>query len=703
MNFHLSGISLSTLSSLHVEHELCALWVLRMLLDLGAWKCMRGYPNKLTSNDELLLGLGLGEYIDREMTPLAFHELLCQRRAGLAKQETALYRPLEPGMRRLGETFWIDEVEQSILVFAGLIHEGGFLDDIADTLGMLNSNKVILTLSVLLGYPKDEVNRALAKNGYLNRSGLIRIDYKKSYQLRSKLEPLAGITDMLFDGTSKIEDLLATHYTPALQSDLELGDYPHLKEYLSDLQLFLDRSISLKRCGVNVLLYGPPGTGKSELARVIAESLGSTLYEVSSTDEDGAPLGGPHRLRAYQLAQHCLSRRTKALVLLDEVEDVFDDHNPYARGFQNEGDRKKGYMNRLLESNPVPAFWVTNNISAIDPAFRRRFDFALELPIPPRGVRRQIAEYHLGKLPVRGEWLDALARHDQISPAILGRAAKVAEIISEKNSTKLESQLIRVIGAQLKVTGRKDKLEIQSQTVTAYQPELLNPDRRLEAVVKGLMRFKSGRLCLYGPPGTGKSVFAEYLAEQMEQPLLLKRASDLLGSFVGETETNITNMFREAEIDQAVLLLDEADSFLRDRRGAQHSWEITQVNELLTQMEAFKGVFICTTNLVDELDTAAARRFDYKIKLSALTSEQRWVLFRQVIKEQGVETVNKTDWMPRLKTFAGLTPGHFATAIRQSRIEANRLSAIDLFNRLNAELAFNEHAQHRPIGYMATI
>ncbi|MBL3529628.1 MAG: hypothetical protein JMN27_18265 [gamma proteobacterium endosymbiont of Lamellibrachia anaximandri] len=248
MNLHFCRISLSTLSSLHVEHELCALWVLRMLLDLGAWKCMPGYPNKLTSNDELLLGLGLDEYIDHEMTSLTFHELLCQRRAYLAKQETLLYQPLEPGMRRLGETFWINEVEQHILAFVGLIHEGGFLDDIADTLGMLNSNKVILTLSVLLGYPKAEVKLALAKNGYLNRSGLLRIDYKKSYELRKKLEPLACIADMLFDGTSKIEDLLATHYTPALQSDLELDHYPHLKEYLSDLQLFLDRSISLKRC-----------------------------------------------------------------------------------------------------------------------------------------------------------------------------------------------------------------------------------------------------------------------------------------------------------------------------------------------------------------------------------------------------------------------------------------------------------------------
>lgn len=71
-------------------------------------------------------------------------------------------------------------------------------------------------------------------------------------------------------------------------------------------------------------------------------------------------------------------------------------------------------------------------------------------------------------------------------------------------------------------------------------------------------------------------------------------------------------------IDDSVLLLDEADSFLRDRTSAQRSWEVTQVNELLTQMERFEGLFICSNNLIDRLDSASIRRFDFKIMLSYL-------------------------------------------------------------------------------------
>ena len=77
-------------------------------------------------------------------------------------------------------------------------------------------------------------------------------------------------------------------------------------------------------------------------------------------------------------------------------------------------------------------------------------------------------------------------------------------------------------------------------------------------------------------------------------------------------------MFREAATEKAVLLLDEADSFLADRKSARSSWEVTQVNEILQQMENFSGVFICATNLVTSLDAAALRRFTFKIKFLPL-------------------------------------------------------------------------------------
>ena len=69
--------------------------------------------------------------------------------------------------------------------------------------------------------------------------------------------------------------------------------------------------------------------------------------------------------------------------------------------------------------------------------------------------------------------------------------------------------------------------------------------------------------------------------------------------WLGGTEKNIAQAFKEASSKKAVLVFDEVDSFLQNRSAAARSWEITQVNEMLVQMESFSGIFIATTNLID--------------------------------------------------------------------------------------------------------
>lgn len=101
-----------------------------------------------------------------------------------------------------------------------------------------------------------------------------------------------------------------------------------------------------------------------------------------------------------------------------------------------------------------------------------------------------------------------------------------------------------------------------------------------------------------------------------------------MSMYMGGSEKNIARAFREAEQEGALLLIDEVDSFLQDRRGAQRSWEVSMVNEMLTRMEAYSGVFIASTNLMDDLDQAALHRFDLKVKFDYLHAEQAWSLLQ---------------------------------------------------------------------------
>jgi SpoVK/Ycf46/Vps4 family AAA+-type ATPase len=674
------------------------------LLDLGGWKKLLGYPNSLTTDGDMLRALGLGEYEDRSMRPAAFHRLLSGRKAALELDEARFFKPLLSGMLRLGKTFHIDTVEQRILAFSTIIHGNPFLDSIGDTLGNLSSAEVIKVLGVVLHLPRVAVKKSLASDSHLSRSGLLRIDRQNGYELRNKLEVLDGIGDLLFDNSFRVAEFLAMYYSPAAKATLTLDDYPHLEAPIKDLLLYIKAARTTGLSGVNVLLYGLPGTGKTELTRSLAAALDCALYEVSCVDKEGDSIGGAERFRAYQLAQHCLARDPEALLLFDEVEDVFQDHNnPLVQMLQNTKGRSKGYTNRLLESNTIPTFWLTNNVASIDPAFKRRFDLVVEVPIPPQRVRRGIVEHHFGGLSVQGAWLDTLSRHNAISPAVLARSARVVRAMGIDGQQDIEQRLERLIGSHLRTQGLDDRIDMRPGQVTAYRPELINSDSPIEPLVAGLVRGQSGRICLYGPPGTGKSAFAAYIAEQMGQSLLLKRASDLLGPYVGQTEMQIRMMFREAREDAAVLLLDEADSFLRDRRQARQGWEVTQVNELLTQMETFEGVFICATNLVEDLDAAAARRFDFKLCFDALRADQCWELFRQVMVEQGCTDTSKAVWLPRLAMLDGLTPGDFAAVIRQGRILGELLSAVELFERLEAECDFRMQGKSRGIGFVAKV
>jgi len=157
-------------------------------------------------------------------------------------------------------------------------------------------------------------------------------------------------------------------------------------------------------------------------------------------------------------------------------------------------------------------------------------------------------------------------------------------------------------------------------------------------------------------------------------------------------------MFHQAFEEEAVLLLDEADTFLQDRLGAQRSWEVSQVNEMLTQMEGFEGIFIASTNLIASLDSAALRRFDLKIRFDYLKPDQAWSLFIDTRARLGIEDgMNLESSIARLD---GLTPGDFANVVRQAKLRPVR-SSMALLQRLKGEYDMKPEGRHRSIGFAA--
>ena len=239
-------------------------------------------------------------------------------------------------------------------------------------------------------------------------------------------------------------------------------------------------------------------------------------------------------------------------------------------------------------------------------------------------------------------------------------------------------------------------------SVTKYDLDMLNVETRFEVprIVAALKARGHGTLCFYGAPGTGKTALAEHIARTLDKPLLIKQASDLMSKYVGETEQNMAGMFREAENEKAVLLLDEADSFLQDRRGAQRTYEVTEVNEMLQGMERFNGIFVCTTNLMDRIDQAALRRFTFKIRFKPLTAVQREKMF---VTEAlaGNAALLTAETQARLARLDQLCPGDFAAVKRQVDILAAEFSVAEFLEQLEAEHRIKpEVREARNIGFL---
>jgi len=157
---------------------------------------------------------------------------------------------------------------------------------------------------------------------------------------------------------------------------------------------------------------------------------------------------------------------------------------------------------------------------------------------------------------------------------------------------------------------------------------------------------------------------------------------------VGGSEKNLARMFRQARSEGAVLVLDEVDGLLFDRRNSQHSWELTQVEELLVQLESFDGLVVCTTNMTDFLDPAAWRRFHFKIRFDFLRSEQLWHLFQQALTVLGSEVTDSklvTDVRHRLNALTNLTPGDFAAVLGQAPFTQTKWGAEQLLHALECE------------------
>lgn len=683
------------LPGLH-EDEPTRQWTLRLLLHSSVYNRLSAY------SDELAVVLSTIEMKHKDggkPTPAALARHVHQQLRRATTRDPGLeVQILDRNIELLGGLLGLLRAEREVLRFAALTLHRSPLRACMRSLERMTPRGLALLLSKVLDTPEAETIQALERTGTLRRLGLLRLD-RSVYVDESPLMLLEHLDEQLFEAHGSVQSLLHGFAQLARAPQLTVDDYPHLRGDIDLLVRLLRAAVAGQERGVNVLLHGPSGTGKSELSRVLAGAVGAALHDVRVEGLDGKVLGAYERLAAFQLCQRLASHSGPSLVLFDEVEDVF--RSPVQELFEDQAGagHDKGYMTRLLEENPVPAIWVCNSIEAMDPAIRRRYDLVIEVPTPPERVRRSILQRYLGPLKVQGDWLDRMSSDESLTPAHAERAVRVTRLVRSEGVDETTRTLDRVLRGSLALT-RTTPAPSRRQRALGYDLALLRTDPPLEPLLASLQHRPSATVCLHGPPGTGKTAFAAYLAQQLQKPLLVRRASELLGPYVGQTEANLAGAFQRATQDGAVLFLDEVDSFLQRRELADRQWEITQVNELLTQMDTFDGVFLCATNRIERLDPSSLRRFDLRVRFLPLDRGQRVTLFLRALAELGTALqAPSSSTVLVLDRLNALTPGDVAAVVRRGKILGTLGSEEALLAALEAEAQSKNEGMKSPLGF----
>ena len=507
----------------------------------------------------------------------------------------------------------------------------------------------LVYLSVVTKLPFAALKKMTLPDSPLVRKGIVHE--------RGDLSPTSMVTHLIKSGCASSIEVKQALIGNVMTASLTPEHFRHLGDDFNLLTALLTAATQKQAVGVNILLYGLPGTGKTELAKTLARAAGATLYDLPKLDM--ADKYG--RINQLAMALNILAGDKDSMILFDHAEDVFFSPPKWLPA-----EISKLYFTRVLESNSVPVIWVTSRVYDIDPAYLSRFSYVLELTRRDKEIRLAIWESICAKngIILTANELDELAARYDVAPAFIETAAATAKFAKDFPAASVIS---KTIDSLLKASGKPPQPPPAPTAATVpFDETLLNTDTDLTDLTERLAAKRAMRLsfCLYGAPGTGKSAFARHLAERLGLKVIQKRASDIKSRHLGETEQNIAAAFTEARNANAVLVFDEADSFLRSRQKDDRSWEISIVNEMLTQMESHSLPFICTTNLMDDMDEASLRRFTFKVRYDYLTAAQAASAFAQFF---GCLPQGSLDHLTRL------TPGDFALV----KIKADIMDIID--------------------------
>ena len=465
--------------------------------------------------------------------------------------------------------------------------------------------------------------------------------------------------------------------------------------------------------GIFMLFHGASGTGKTMTAHAIADHLGKKLLCVDIPTFIQSTSSGEFFPKLFRE-----SRLRDAVLFFDECESIF--------GSRQNGNTLMTLLLTEMERFEGIAIMATNLPAMLDEALDRRILVKVQFPEPDIEARTQIWKRHLPDSAPLGDDVDVqrLANRFDLTGGLIKNAVlgAIAESVQDQGDehplltmAHLEraatDQTSRPLDNNVPMIQPKARLTdvILPPNVRAQVEELIDAARHRATVLSGWgigehLSYGKGVSALFsGPPGTGKTLCAEAIAAELNHPLLSIPVQTVLSKWVGQAEKNLAHVFKQAGTHRAVLLLDEADSLLKERgKDGASRHDDSLVNTLLSLIERHDGVVLLTTNLVEHLDPALARRLTYHMQLPFPDAEARAAIWKRLLPNTA--PVNGTIDLVKLGQAHRLTGGHIKNAVFKAAFRAARTKAKITQSMLDeaAQQESQEFTNSRPIGFAGT-
>ena len=593
-------------------------------------------------------------------------------------------------LKFLVESLKLSDEDVKYLLFQYRMHSVPHLRGMYDDLNIDSKNEA---RRIVIGITRRDYLRLIKKSGPLNSYGFINEEGMLENDL---VECIVNQNiDILFCDLVKEVDCKDAY---------PLSSYCVNKNATTIMQKMMEGKEN-----ISLLLYGKPGSGKTEYAKSLAKATGlKALIFKNEAELEKTARGSGNVISRLNLLLSIA--RSDTVFIVDEADTLLRTKSTDFFGMSIPS-AIKGTVNKMLEDSKNKIIWIVNFTSQIDVSTLRRFNFSYRFESMSKDQLRSITNTKLNSLSLEKkmnkEILGLMEKYN-VTGASVDNIVKTIKSLGETDSENLINCIQAILKENQQLINGKQKM--RDKVSSSYDIKGLNASMDPEEIVEMIQNARDFaeknkttengiRMLFYGVSGTGKTEFARYISEKLGKKIILKRASDILDKYVGGTEQNIKNAFEEADRTDSILLLDEADTFFASRENAQYSWERSQVNEILTQMEEFSGILICTTNLKKIMDSAMNRRFHMIVEFKPLEKDGLKCMIEKYFSAYDFTD----DQLERLSACDSVTPGDFGVLSNRMRFMAP--------DKLNSEYITEElfkiqeekkgGKKHRHIGFCA--